>query len=226
MKIYIRNYWRCMMIKNNKGFGSREMLTVSTICLILATILLMIAIESSYEEKYKVMEYNARVFGLSATIYEMENNNDSVYMIELLDDDMFTRIKNPFGGPEYCSSTESKVEYEGERKYITLRCGNYLIDHQYIAAEEYKIYRIGQWQEKKLDKNAQKIESYNYKEKGKEVFNEVYGADMFLYAFNKKTSSDYESIEQIPKKYGVYSKTFYRTKKLVQLVDGKEIEQS
>lgn len=211
-----------MMIKNNKGFGSKEMLSISTICLILSMILLIISIQSNYEEKYKIMEYNARMFGLGATVYENKEKNSPVYMIELLDNNLFSNIKNPFGGDEYCSSTESKVEYDNEKKYITLRCGNYVIDHQYIADKEYKIYRVGQWKEKKIVKNAQRIEAYNYKVNGDDAFDEVYDKDMFLYAFNKKTSQNYEKVEQIPRKYGVYTKTFYRTKKLVQLIDGKE----
>lgn len=211
------------MIKNNKGFGSREILTVSTVCLILAAILLVIAIKSSYGEKYSVMEYNARVFGLNATTYLMENNNDAVSMMELLDNGLFTQVKNPFGGEKYCNASESKVEYRDEKKYVTLRCGSYLIDHQYIAEEEYQIYKVGAWSDKKLEK-AQEIIAYNYKENGKDGFDDVYDEMMFLYAFNKKMNKDYEKIEDIPEQYQVYQKKLYRSKTLIEVVDNKEVE--
>lgn len=211
------------MIKNNKGFGSREILTVSTVCLILAAILLVIAIKSSYGEKYSVMEYNARVFGLNATTYLMENNNDSVSMMELLDHGLFTQVKNPFGGEKYCDTAESRVEYIDEKKYVTLKCGPYLIDHQYIAEESYQIYKVGEWTEKKMS-DAQSRVFYNYKMNGSDGFDAYYDQAMFLYAFNKKMNQNYEDVRDIPSRYQVYSKTLYRSKKLIEVVDNKEGE--
>ncbi len=213
-----------MMIRNNKGFGSREILTVSTVCLILASVLLVIAIQTSTSEKYKVMEYNARMFGLSATTYQMENSNDVVYMMELLDNGLFSRVKNPFGGERYCSFLESKVEYEDEKKYVTLQCGNYLIDHQYIAEDKYQIYKVGKWSEKKPNGSSQQIISYNYKDGHKNGLDGVYDEAIFLYTFNKKMGRDYETIDDIPKKYQVYKKTLYRTKTLVETIDHEESE--
>lgn len=214
------------MIKNNKGFGSREILTVSTVCLILAAILLVLSIQTSYGEKYKVMEYNARVFGLSATTYQMENNNDTVYMVELLDNGLFSRVKNPFGGDKYCNSYESRVDYENEKKYVTLRCGNYLIDHQYIAEDEYQVYKVGRWTETKPKAKYQQMTSYNYKVGSKDGFEEKYNEEMFLYVFNKKYGKSYENISDIPKKYQVYKKKWYRTKTLIEVVDNKEVERN
>ena len=210
------------MIKNNKGFGSREILTVSTVCLILAAILLVVAIKSSYGEKYKVMQYNARVFGLSATTYQMENSRDSVYMVELLDHGLFSQVKNPFGGVKYCDPVESRVEYEDEKKYVTLQCGKYLIDHAYIADVEYPIYKVGDWTEEKQNTKLQQMTAYNYKDGSKDGFDRIYNEDMFLYAFNKKMNQNYEHVNDIPEKYHVYKKTLYRIKNLIEVLDSEE----
>lgn len=213
------------MIRNNKGFGSREILTVSVVCLILAAILLTISIKTSNREKYKVLEYNARLFAVSATTYQMENNNNAVYMIELLDNELFARVKNPFGGDKYCDIVESKVEYQDEKKYVTLRCGAYLIDHQHVASEKYNIYKVSDWTEEQPKKNAEVMTAYNYKvENDKDGFDLVYNDVMFLYAFNKKMGQNYEKIADIPTEYHVYSKTLYRTKTLIDVVDNRKKE--
>ena len=46
-----------MIKKNEKGFYAFEFLSISTVCLFIATIILMIALQSSYTEKYKVDKY-------------------------------------------------------------------------------------------------------------------------------------------------------------------------
>ena len=53
---------------------------------------------------------------------------------------------------------------------------------------------------------------YNYKVNGKDAFKEFYEKNMFLYAFNVENSVEYDTVEEIPPEYGVYSKTFYRKK--------------
>lgn len=213
-----------MMIKNNKGFGSREILTVSVVCLFLAAILLTMSIKASNKEKYKVMEYNARMFGLSATTYQMENNNNVVYMIELLDNELFSRVKNPFGGEKYCDVVESKLEYQDDQKFVTLRCGAYLISHQHIADEKYNIYKVSDWSLEKPKGDIEEMTSYNYKMDNKDGFDTIYDNAMFLYAFNKKMGQSYEKIEDIPSNYNVYSKTLYRTKTLIDVVENKNVE--
>ncbi len=210
-----------MMIRNNKGFGSREILTVSVVCFILAAILLVLAIRSSNSEKYRVMEYNARVFGLSATTYQMESSNNVVYMAELLENGLFSEVKNPFGGDKYCDAFESKVEYQDEKKYVTLQCGSYLIEHQLISSSEYQIYKVSKWSLKNED-GMQKRLFYNYKVNGKDVFDQDYNEEMFLYVFNNKMNTEYAKIDDIPAKYHVYSKTLYRTKDLVDVISPLE----
>ena len=207
------------MIRNNKGFGSREILTMSVVCLILAACLLAFSVRNSNQEKYKVLEYNARLFAINATTYQMENNNNAVYMIELLDNELFARVKNPFGGEDYCDILESKVEYQDDKKYVTLRCGEYLIDHQHIAAEKYEIYKVGAWMEEKPEGEVEEITAYNYKMNNKDGFDIVYNDTMFLYAFNKLMGQNYQNISDIPSDYQVYSKTLYRTKVLVDVIE-------
>ncbi len=211
-----------MMIKNNKGFGSKEILTVSVVCFILAAILLVFAIRSSNGQKYRVMEYNARVFGISATTYQMENNNNVVYMAELLENGLFSQVKNPFGNEKYCDAFESKVEYQDEKKYVTLQCGDYLIDHQLVSSEKYSIYKVSNWVDKKESDTMQTQTFYNYKEDSKDGFDQSYNEEMFLYVFNKKMNTEYTKISDIPIKYQVYSKVLYRTKNLVDVVSSQE----
>ena len=212
------------MIKNNNGFGGKEVLAVSVICLILAAVLLTTSLKSSNHEKFKVLEYNARFFGSSATTYQMENSNDQIYMVELVDNEMFSKIENPFGDEKYCDVNESKVDYDQGKKYVTLRCGEYLIDHQDLSAQKFNIYKVSDWTLEKKDEDMQEFVSYNYKQDGQDGFNEIYSEKLFLYAFNKKMEKEYHSISEIPSEFGVYQKKLYRTKTLVDTVENKEAE--
>ena len=57
-------------ILDEKGKGSYEFLTVVVVCLILASILLVLAIRNGEKEKREVFRYNAKTIGINAIDYE------------------------------------------------------------------------------------------------------------------------------------------------------------
>ena len=112
---------------DEKGKGTYEFLTVAVTCLILSAILLFIVINNTQKEKYEVFKYNAKTVGINAVNYNNKTSDDVVYLYELINSNLVTRIKNNFSGDEYCDMYESKVVFSGSSKKVTLKCGEYLI---------------------------------------------------------------------------------------------------
>ncbi len=205
--------------KREFGFSATEFLTVMVVATILLAILLSFALDIAQKEKYRVMQYNATLFGYSASSFALEEGAKKVYLQELIDDKMFVSIKNPFSGDKYCDSYQSFIEFEDDKKYVTLRCGDYLIDHQDMLEETIPIYQVSEWTTKKIkEKKNVIIEEkvlYNYLQKNKEVFPVNYPEDTFLFLFNKAYHSSYEKVKEIPNTYDIVKNTYYRSKTIV-----------
>lgn len=207
-----------MIIKKKKGFGTYEMLTVCVMLLIIFVVLLAYVFRTDYKEKYKVMQYNAKMFALSTVnLYLEDSETDTYYLQMLIDSGVFSTMKNPFKGEKYCNSMTSKVvKDEDNQKYVTLECGNYLIMDQDFLEKKYTIYQTSKWSTNKDSKYNQNVMFYNYLEDGKEVFDEWLEEDMFLYQYNKMNGTSYDSIKAISDSE-VVSKEMYRYLKKVYL---------
>ena len=202
--------------KNKKGFGAYEMLTVCVMLLIIVVVSLAYVFKTDYNEKYKVMQYNARMLGLSVANLALSNEMKEVYYLdELIDEGVYSEIKNPFQGPKYCDTMESKVEILDNKKYVTLKCGNYLIAKEDFLLKKYKIYQVSDWSTKKRKQDNENRKFYNYMEKQQEAFSSYLEHDCFLYEYNKKNGTAYEKVEEIPKEVTVKQKKLYRHKQVV-----------
>ena len=175
-----------MINKFKRGFGTYEMLTVFVVILIIVVICLSFVFKSDYKEKYAVMEYNARMFALSANNLSIETGSyGPFYLQELIDQRLSSSIKNPFKGDKYCDSLLSKVVIKKQKKYVTLQCGNYLIYNQDTLDKEFTIYQVGSWKKGNSDDDNVQVEDfYNLVEDGKNVFDEDLEEGAFLYSYN------------------------------------------
>lgn len=205
-----------MINKNNRGFGTYEILTVFVMMLIIVVIMLARVFNTDYKEKYDVMENNARMFALTvANLNAVDGTRDVYYLQMVMDKKLLSNIKNPFKGSKYCNPYSSKVVISNNKKYVTLECGNYLIYEQNSLEKPYVIYQVGKWSSSKVSGKAQKEVFYNYKEDGEDGFTEDLGEDIFLYEFNKLKGTTFQKISDIPKKYQVFKQTRYRYMKKV-----------
>ena len=73
-----------MIIKKKKGFGTYEMLTVCVMLLIIFVVLLAYVFRTDYKEKYKVMQYNAKMFALSTVNLYLEDSETDTYYLQML----------------------------------------------------------------------------------------------------------------------------------------------
>ncbi len=206
-----------MTNKKNRGFGAYEILTVFVMLLIIVVVMLARVFKTDYNEKYAVMENNARMFALTATNLYIEEEIPKVYYLQMImDKKLLSNIKNPFKGKKYCDAFTSKVEIENDKKYVSLECGNYLIYKQNYLDKSYNIYQVGKWSSKKIDGEIQSEIFYNYMKDGKKVFSDNLDASIFLYQFNKLNGTDYEDIKEIPKQYEILKEKKYRYLKKIR----------
>ena len=205
-----------MINKRNNGFGAYEMLTVCVMLLIIVVVALAYVFKTDYKEKYKVIRYNAKMFGLSVSNLSFADESKNVYYLqELVDSKLYSNVKNPFQGDKFCDNYLSKVEIQENKKFVTLECGNYLVYNQDVADKKYAVYQKTEWSSKKHKNDNQETVFYNYQIDGKDVFDRWLEKDIFLYEYNKKNSTDYLDISEVSGEASVQEKTMYRYVKKV-----------
>lgn len=205
-----------MINKNNRGFGTYEMLTVFVMMLIIVVVMLARVFKTDYKEKYSVMENNARMFALTANNLYLDEGIRNVYYLQMvMDKKLLSNIKNPFKGEKYCDTYTSKVEIASNKKFVTLECGNYLIYQQDSLDKNYSIYQVGAWSSKKPEGQLQEEVFYNYQKDEKDVFPDGLEEEIFLYEFNKANGTSYGDVQEIGASYQISNETKYRYMKKV-----------
>ena len=203
-------------ILDEKGKGSYEFLTVVVVCLILASILLVLAIRNGEKEKREVFRYNAKTIGINAIDYEYRKASSIVYLYELIDDGLVSEVKNNFSGDEFCDYYESKVEFADDKKLVTLKCGNYLIYKQDITEKNYSIYKVNNWTFDELSgNNVDAKDVYSLTQNGNDLLGGYYEEDLFIKLVMDKYGEEYNSLKDIKKDYDVLEKKAYRKRALV-----------
>lgn len=201
---------------NENGRGTYEFLTVAVTCLILSAILLFIVVNNNQKERYQVFRYNAKIVGINAVNYNNETSENVVYLYELINTNLVTRIKNNFSGDEYCDMYESKVVFSNDNKKVTLKCGDYLIYNQDVTAKDYSIYKVSNWSFDKISgNNVDTVKVYGLMKNGKNLLDSYYEKDLFIKLVAANYGGKYNSLKAIKKNYDVDEKTAYRKRTLV-----------
>ena len=200
---------------NNKGFAKHEILTVVALIIVIIAIILGLTLDTGNGQKFKTMKLSAQAFG-NVVGGQMEGFDvylNEHYLSEVLDNNMMDEIKNPFGAGG-CDVNESKVHVVNGRKYVTLRCGDYLINNEDSdLVDSMSIYKVSKWSDKELTEDDQVMTVYNCVKDGKEVFDTYLEQFNFIYNVNKEFGSEVDNIEAIKSKKAceVTSKVMYRT---------------
>ena len=107
-----------MFIKNNKGIGKFELLTVLVFGIALIALLLWFILGNVSKERYNTMRKSAA--SLSQTIsanMDSFHNTNIAYLGEAVTEGLISNIKSPFSGKN-CSLSESKVEIENGKTRV------------------------------------------------------------------------------------------------------------
>ena len=199
------------MINNNKGKTLFEVIVFIIAFAAVAAFILILILRGIENENFRTLKSCISSLATSNTLYQMEiSDNSTVSLKELIDEKIFKDVTNPFKRKEKCDIYESRVALNGEDTTATLKCGEYLVT---MGSKDKKavVYKVGNWQEEKIENAETKI-GYNYMVDGKLQLEDYYEDYMFLYLFNKKHQTFYETIDELPKEYQIINQVSYRTK--------------
>lgn len=209
------------MKKNNHGFALRELLVVLAFFAIIFAFGSYNSFKGGDKRKYEVFAQNARDFVTKVSTYrdEFVRYDKEIYLEEIVNANYIKPFKNPFSGGGNCDLYESKVVLiSASEKYVTLRCGDYLIDSQLSSSGNYKVYKVSSWKEEIGDAlEAETAKLYNYEKNGKIILDDYVVEKELITLYNSKENKKAKKLGDINlKEYNVITKTFYRTKKLVR----------
>lgn len=205
-------------MRNNKGFGRNEIITVMALLLILFAGGGYMILNGASGQKMDTFRKNAMNFSVNVATNEASfRNSKVVYLEEVIDEKYGSKIKNALGSG-YCDSTQSRVNTVDGETYATLLCGDYLIDNaQFKGDDDVPVYKVSKWSEKKIEgDNVEERVLYNCVDDGKELFDTYYEDYYLVYKIYKQYNEDFRYVNNIKNICKVEEKTFYRTKELVK----------
>ena len=161
-------------MKNNKGFGKYEILTVIVLMLIIFCILSVVMFGGVSKQKLETMKKSAVSFTSAVTTnIATFHNTETVYLQEVIDEKLIGPIKSPVGGGK-CSGADSFVELIDGMPYVTLNCNNVLIEKEDFSGNDINAYKVSKWMEEKKKDNMEERVLYNCVKNGKFDLNSYY----------------------------------------------------
>lgn len=200
-------------MKNNKGFGKFEVLTMIVVLLCIFAFLAYRFLGGTSLKKLDTMKDSATNLAKTVIVNkESFRNPRQVFLGEVLDEQLLKDIKNPVG-EGVCSHEDSFVQLEDHNNYVTLKCGEYLLDRVDVKnVKTATIYQVTEWSTTKAGDTDEERVFYNCKENGTKVFEKDYEENYFVYQINKKYGTAYYFAESAGKSCEVVKTTMYRTK--------------
>lgn len=196
---------------NKKGFAKFEVLTMLVLIIVVLALLLSAVLKMATNQKLNVMVTNAKNFSSNVIL---ESENTVYYLRDAIKDELYDNIKSPFSSNN-CDIDESKIEMKDNRKYVTLKCDEYLIYEEESSNDKFKIYTVSNWLSSKNSDNYQKMIGYNCEKDGKNVLDFYYEEGAFLNHINELYDREYISLDEV-NECSVTNKTLFRDMKLVR----------
>ena len=106
-----------------------------------------------------------------------------------------------------------------KERYVTLKCGEYIIYEQNVNSDEYDIYKVSDWQEDIDDiEFIQSTKLYNYKNSdGNMALSNFVTSRELIDLYNKNEQKDIKDLKEVDlSNVSIITKTYYRTKKLAK----------
>ncbi len=197
---------------NNKGFGKFEVLTMIVLLIVISAILLVMILKGANNQKLNVLSTNARNF--ADKVISDNNGSGTYYLKDAIDEGLYDSIKSPFSTND-CDIYESKVEFKDNKKYVTLKCDEYIIYNEEANSDTYKIYKTSEWLSSKNSDDFQKTVGYNCEKDGKEVLDNYQEERLFLDNINELYTKEYTTTADVVD-CKVLSKELFRDLTLVR----------
>lgn len=206
-----------MLIKRigNKGFGLREFIACLVLVLIVIVIIFKTFFNSNSSLPIKNFRNHAKTFVINGTSLRDSDPKyeNVVYLKDAVDNAFMEHVPNPWNKSEYCDETESKLVTINNRRFVTFKCGDYLIYNQNAEKEasEFIVYKVSSWQvDKMVGSNVQKETFYNVEVNGKPLYDQFYNEKEFLMKYS--SSFGYTPATSLIKsEHKLLTQTKYRT---------------
>lgn len=180
-----------MLIKKigNRGFGLREFIACLVLVLIVIVVIFKTFFNSNSAMPIKNFRNHAKTFVINATSLRDSDPRfaNVVYLKDAVDNAFMEHVPNPWNKSEYCDETESKLVSNHNKRFVTFKCGNYLIYNQNAEkdASEYVVYKVSAWKNEKLVGSNVQIENfYNVEVNGKPLYDQYYNEKEFLMKYS------------------------------------------
>lgn len=198
-----------------KSFG--EFATIFLLLVIVVTCIMFWNLKNGTSAKYKSLTNNAIRFSDVVSLNQSSFSNDQIiFLDEVIDGGYISNIKSPFS-TDNCDLTQSYVEIESSKKYVTLTCDNYVLKRYNSSVKDAEIYEISDWKsERKNDLDVEKTIYNCIDSNGVEVFDDYHEERYFLYEVNKKYGTYYSNVDSI-NSCSVDRKVVYRTMKKIDV---------
>ena len=130
-----------------KSFG--EFATIFLLLVIVVTCLMFWILKNGTSAKYKSLTNNAIRFSDVVSLNQSSFSNDRiVFLDEVIDGGYMSNIKSPFS-TKNCDLTQSYVEIESSKKYVTLTCDNYVLKRYNSSVKDAEVYEVSDWKSNK-----------------------------------------------------------------------------
>lgn len=210
-------------VKNESAFSRMELTTVLCLFLILIAVGLYNVTGSAKSGELSAFKRLADNYVSKATLYKNRYTsiNNTYYLDDIIKKGFIEEMISPFNKKDECDHYESRVIMDPSttHKDFKLKCENYVIEG--IYQKEYRIYKVGEWQES-YD-GTENIETeilYNYTKENEIMLDSYYTEKEFLIKLNKQENTSFDDISVIELDgIKVVSKAFYRTKELIKKYD-------
>lgn len=192
----------------NKGFLRFETITIILIIILLFAGGMYLLIQMTDKAKPNTMNKSSLTFIRALDISENAfSTYRSYYLVQAIDEGVIKDIKSPFSKGN-CDVYESKVRFESNFKFVTLKCGDYLIKDRKSNETSYTIYKVGPWIDTRTNKNDDSRVVYGCDDCGLDTY---YEEPVFVYMFNKVNGTSYSYLDDLKTHHEVTSKEQFRT---------------
>ena len=202
---------------NNRGLGKFETLTIIVVLIAIAAFLLYSTLGAANSKDYS--KFRSDAVNLNKAVFsnlDSFRNPDYVTLGEVISHNLIDDFKSPFSKNK-CDKAESFVITEGQSRYVTLKCDEYLIDNVLANdLDDAVVYKVGEWQEEEITgANVQTAELYNCDDNGSNLLEQYVPSSYLVFYVNRTYGTSYYFSDGITA-CKVVKKTFYRTRELVE----------
>lgn len=191
---------------------------LSAILIVIVVVVICVFFYAAPKQKYNLFVSHANNLWLELTQFRdaYPGYGDIVYLKDAIAEGEINYIINPFSTGEYCDPYETKLEVRNYDRYLTFKCGDYVIYKSNHDGVTLQMYKVDSWSEEMTDSDTETTFVYNYyDDDGILVLDEYLHLPNFIEAYNQNEGTNIINIKGIPSSV-IDTKVVYRSRHLIK----------